>query len=302
MMQQQSLAGLNIVVTRPREQATPLAERIAQAGGQVTLFPLLEVSPVLDSQPLRALITRLHEFNLAIFISPNAVRYGMEAINAAGELLSPIQLGSSRSSALANGIEVGKNADEGNVGVSTEQYNALPTTLKIATVGQGSVRALRDYGVKNVIAPQDRFDSEALLALPELKQIAGWRVVIFRGNGGRELLGDTLKARGAKVEYATCYQRARPRQNATMLLAANPDAITVTSSEAFGYLWAMLDSMAKKRLATVPLFVTHARIAETAHQLGWSEVVPTEVGDDGLISGLIAWANKNASNRIGNKL
>ena len=302
MMQQQPLAGLNIVVTRPREQATQLAQRIAQAGGQATLFPLLEVSPVLDSQPLRALITRLHEFNLAIFISPNAVRYGMEAIIAAGEFLSPNQPGSPRSSPLANGIGVGNNAGEGNVGVSTEQYNALPMNLKVATVGQGSVRALRDYGVKNVIAPQDRFDSEALLALPELKQIAGWRVVIFRGNGGRELLGDTLIARGAKVEYVTCYQRARPRQNATMLLAANPDAITVTSSEALGYLWAMLDSMAKKRLAAVPLFVPHARIAETAHKLGWSEVVPTEEGDDGLISGLIAWAKKNASNRIGNKL
>lgn len=301
-MQQQPLAGLNIVVTRPREQAKQLTERITQAGGQAILFPLLEVSPVLDSQSLRALIIRLHEFDLAVFISPNAVRYGMEAINAANEPLSLNQLDFPRSSPLENGADASNHTGEGYVGVSIKQYNALPTTLKVATVGQGSVRALCDYGVKNVIAPQDRFDSEALLALPELKQIAGWRVVIFRGNGGRELLGDTLKARGAKVEYATCYQRFQPLQNATMLLAANPDAITVTSSEALGYLWAMLDSMAKKRLATVPLFVTHARIAETAYQLGWSEVVPTEVGDDGLISGLIAWAQKNASNRIGNKL
>jgi len=300
MMQEQPLAGLSIVVTRPREQATELAKCIAQAGGRATLFPLLEVSPVLDSQPLHTLISRLHEFNLAIFISPNAVRYGMEAIIAAGEALSPSQLGSSRVSPL-QGADVDHNAGEGSIGVSIEQHNALPTTLKIATIGQGSARALRDYGVKNVIAPQDRFDSEALLALPELNQIAGWRVVIFRGNGGRELLGDTLKARGAKVEYVTCYQRARPQQNASMLLAANPDAITVTSSEALGYLWDMLDSMAKKRLAAVPLFVPHARIAETAHKLGWSEVVPTEEGDDGLISGLIAWAEKNASNRIGNK-
>lgn len=301
-MQQQPLAGLNIVVTRPREQATQLAQRIAQAGGQVTLFPLLEVSPVLDSQPLRTLITRLHEFNLAIFVSPNAVRYGMEAINAVGTFLFSNPPDFPHSSPLANGTDVSNNTSKGNVDISTEQYNALPATLKIATVGQGSVRALRDYGVKNVIVPQDRFDSEALLALPELKQIAGWRVVIFRGNGGRELLGDTLKARGAKVEHITCYQRARPRQHVAMLLAANPDAITVTSSEALGYLWAMLNNMAKKRFATVPLFVTHARIAETAHKLGWSEVVPTEAGDDGLISGLIAWAKKNAPNKIGNKL
>lgn len=280
MMQQQPLAGLSIAVTRPREQATNLAQRIAQAGGRAILFPLLEVSPVFDSQSLHALIARLHEFNLAIFISPNAVRYGMEAIITASKLTSASQLSSH----------------------NFVPYNALPATLKIATVGQGSVRALRDYGVKNVIAPQDRFDSEALLALPELNQITGWHVVIFRGNGGRELLGDTLKARGAKVEYVTCYQRARPHQDATLLLAANPDAIIVTSTEALGYLWDLLDNVAKKRLAAVPLFVPHARIAKTAHKLGWSEVVLTDEGDDGLISGLIAWAKTHASNRIGNKL
>lgn len=300
-MQQQPLAGLNIVVTRPRGQAKNLAQRIMQAGGQATLFPLLEISPVLDPQSLYALIARLHEFNLAIFVSPNAVRYGMEAIITASNAVSPSQLSSPSFLPLADGSGISNKA-EGHANVSTKQYNALPATLKIATVGQGSVRALRDYGVTHVIAPQDRFDSEALLALPELKQTAGWRVVIFRGNGGRKLLGDTLNARGAEVEYATCYQRAKPHQDTSMLIAANPGAITVTSSEALGYLWDMLDSMAKKQLAAVPLFVPHARIAETAHNLGWSEVVLTGEGDDGLMSGLIAWAKKNASNKIGNKL
>lgn len=300
-MQQQPLAGLNIVVTRPRGQAKNLAQRIMQAGGQATLFPLLEISPVLDPQSLYALIARLHEFNLAIFVSPNAVRYGMEAIITASNAVSPSQLSSPSFFPLADGSDISNKA-EGHANVSTKQYNALPATLKIATVGQGSVRALRDYGVTHVIAPQDRFDSEALLALPELKQTAGWRVVIFRGNGGRKLLGDTLNARGAEVEYATCYQRAKPHQDTSMLIAANPDAITVTSSEALGYLWDMLDSTAKKQLAAVPLFVPHARIAETAHNLGWSEVVLTGEGDDGLISSLIAWAKKNASNKIGKKL
>lgn len=297
MMQQQSLAGLSIVVTRPREQAMTLSQFITQAGGRVTLFPLLEINPVLDSQSLKAIIPRLQEFNLAIFISPNAVRFGMEAILTANKFLSPSQLNIFQADA-------GKIVGEGNVSVSSEHYNSLPMSLKIATVGQGSVRALREYGVKNVIiSPEVRFDSEALLALPELKQVSDWRVVIFRGNGGRELLGDTLKARGAKaVEYVTCYQRNRPHQDATMLLAANPNAITVTSSEALGYLWDMLDDAAKKLLATVPLFVPHARIADIAHEQGWSDVVLTGGGDDGLISGLVAWAKKNALNKIGNKL
>ena len=247
------LAGLNIVVTRPREQAVELTHRIEQAGGKVTLFPLLEISPISDPQPLQAILKRLGEFNLAIFISPNAVRYGMEAIRAAG---------------------------------------GMPHTLKIATVGQGSAKALGNLGLGNVIAPHDRFDSEALLALPELQDVKGWRIVIFRGDGGRELLGDTLKARGAAVEYAACYQRAKPQQDASALLAAQPHVITVTSSEALGYLWDMLDGAARQQIASLPLFVPHARIAEAAQRLGWREVEATAGGDDGLLAGLVAWAGQ----------
>lgn len=246
------LTGLNIVVTRPREQAVQLAQRIEQAGGKAILFPLLEIGPAADPQRLHALVSHLHEFNLAIFISPNAVRYGMEAIRSAGAL--------------------------------------PPAGLKIATVGQGSAKALRASGVQEIIAPQDRFDSEALLSLPELQNVSGWRVLILRGDGGRELLGDTLKARGATVEYAECYRRARPQQDAAALLAAGPHAITVTSSEALGHLRGMLDEQDWTRLAAVPLFVPHARIAEAARRMGWREVMPTGAGDDGLLEGLIAWA------------
>jgi uroporphyrinogen-III synthase len=230
-----------------------LAQRIEQIGGKVVLFPLLEISAAADPQLLHTLVARLHEFDLAIFISPNAVRYGMEAIHAAGE---------------------------------------LPTKLKIATVGQSSAKALRDLGVKDVIAPQDRFDSEALLALPALQNVSGDRVVIFRGNGGRELLGDTLKARGATVEYAECYQRTKPQQNGITLLTADPHAITVTSSEALSYLWDMFDEVGRARLAAVPLFVPHARIADAAQSMGWRNVIATAEGDDGLLSSLVAWANQ----------
>ncbi len=245
-----TLSGLSIVVTRPREQAAPLARRIEQAGGKPVLFPLLEISPPADEQSLRDAVARLAGFDLAIFISPNAVRYGMHAIQAAGP---------------------------------------LPAQLKIATVGQGSARVLREMGVGSVIAPQDKFDSEALLALPELQDVAGWRVAIFRGDGGRELLGDTLRARGATVEYVECYRRSRPQLDVAGL-DRTADAITVTSSEALGYLWEMLDDAARRHFSNITLFVPHARIAEAARQLGWREVVLAAGGDDGLLSGLIAWA------------
>jgi uroporphyrinogen-III synthase len=216
------------------------------------LFPLLEITAVPDTKQLLEQLSRLAQFDLAIFISPNAVHYGIAAIRTIGE---------------------------------------LPPKLKIATVGQGSAKALLEQGIASVIAPTERFDSEGLLALPELQHVSGWRVMIFRGDGGRELLGDTLKARGASVEYATCYQRSKPQLSAAELLAARPDAITVTSSEALGNLWDMLNDKDRGVLRGTPLFVPHARIAGLAREQGWQHVHLTGSGDDGLISALIAWTS-----------
>jgi uroporphyrinogen-III synthase len=251
-MDLRSLANLNIVVTRPREQAHDLAQRITTLGGKPLLFPLLEIEAVPDDQSLREQISRLQQTDLAIFISPNAVRYGMAAIRAAGD---------------------------------------VPLGLSIAAVGQGSAKALHELGVVDVVVPSERFDSESLLALPQLQNISGRHVMIFRGDGGRELLGDTLKARGANVEYVTCYLRRKPELDIGMLVAAAPDAITVTSSEALAFLWQMLEEAGCTRLAAVPIFLIHERIAALARQQGWQQVFVTESGDDGLLSGLIAWAH-----------
>ncbi len=252
MTSNQPLAGLNIVVTRPREQAAGLVRRIEQLGGKPLVFPLLEIEAIRDDRTLREQISRLGQTDLAIFISPNAVHYGMAAIRASG---------------------------------------VLPPSLRFAAVGQGSARALRELGIEHVIAPTGRFDSEGLLALPELQNVAGMRVMVFRGDGGRELLGDTLKARGAKLEYASCYLRSKAELDAGAMLEAAPDAITVTSSEALSHLLEMLDEAQRRIVCAIPLFVPHERIASAARQLGWQQAVVTESGDDGMMSGLIAWAN-----------
>jgi uroporphyrinogen-III synthase len=252
------LSGFSIVVTRPREQAAGLLRRIEQLGGKPLLFPLLEIEPVRDDRVLREQMGRLDQTDLAIFVSPNAVRYGLAAIRAAGP---------------------------------------LPSTLKIATVGQGSARALHEQGIAHVIVPAERFDSEGLLALPEMQNVAGRRVMVFRGDGGRELLGDTLKARGAVVEYVTCYLRSKSGLDIAALQTAAPDALTVTSTEALGHLWEILDEAQRRALREIPLFLPHERIAAAARQQGWRQVVVTESGDDGLLSGLIAWADSKRRER-----
>lgn len=250
------LAGRTIVVTRPRAQAAPLAEAIAAAGGTPLLFPLLDIAPAADPAPLAAAIERLADYALAVFISPNAVDYSLPAILTAGP---------------------------------------WPARLIPAAVGQGTVKALAAHGVNGCVAPGERFDSEALLELPALQsgQVAGRRVAIFRGDGGRELLADTLRERGATVDCIACYRRSPPAGGADVLLAAwqagRLDAITVSSSEGLRYLVDMLDADGRARLSVTPLFVPHARIAENARLLDLQQVVLTAPADAGIIAGLCAY-------------
>ena len=250
------LAGRTIVVTRPQAQAAPLAEAIMAAGGTPLVFPLLEIAPADDPAPLAEAAGRLGGYALAVFISPNAVDYALPVLLA---------------------------------------RQSWPDGLIPAAVGQGTVKALAAHGVTGCIAPTERFDSEALLALPQLagEKMAGRRVAIFRGDGGRELLADTLRERGATVDCITCYRRSGPSNGVTPLLAAwragRLDALTVSSSEGLRYLLDLLDGEGRTFLQRTPLFVPHARIADNARALGLSNIILTEGADAGIMAGLRAY-------------
>ena len=153
------------------------------------------------------------------------------------------------------------------------------------------------HGVANVLAPRGRFDSEALLELPELQDVAGKRIVIFRGEGGRELLGDELRRRGAEVVQVASYRRGKPDADAVVLLKhwenRTLDAITITSSEGLRNLFEMVGKLGQAWLRKTPLFVPHQRIAEQARMLGCSAIYSTDPGDDGLIAGLKDYFTQN---------
>ena len=147
-----------------------------------------------------------------------------------------------------------------------------PATLHALAPGPGTAAALAATGIRDVTIPATTFDSEGLLALPAFAQPAGKRVVIFRGEGGRDVLGDTLRARGATVEYVDCYRRAAPQSGAGGLAEALRDgrahALTFTSSEGIDNLWALLDADARARMQRLPAFVPHPRIADARAQPG----------------------------------
>lgn len=170
---------------------------------------------------------------------------------------------------------------------------AWPAALRAAAVGSGSARELAHHGVRQVIVPEAGADSEALLATPEMAQVRGKRVVVFRGEGGRELLGETLKARGAVVEYAEVYRRVRPDTDVAPLLEAwgrhAVHAVTITSAAALRNLLELLGEGGAQRLRATPLFAGHERIAAEARRLAVREVMVAGVGDDEMLARLVAY-------------
>ncbi|NWG32140.1 MAG: uroporphyrinogen-III synthase [Rhodocyclaceae bacterium] len=245
------LAGKNIVITRPAGQASHLAAALVALGAQPVLFPVLAIEDVADPTPILDAAIRLDDYDWAVFVSPNAVEKALAVILA---------------------------------------ERAWPETVRVATVGKSSEQALAAHGITRVVAPQERFDSEALLALPEFAAVAGQRVIIFRGDGGRDLFGDTLRSRGATVDYVTCYRRVKPAQDPAPLLRlwqeGRLDAMTVTSSEGLRNLWEMVGKLGQGWLRNTPTFVPHARIAEQARALGLRHVILTGPADAGLLAGL----------------
>ena len=165
------------------------------------------------------------------------------------------------------------------------QLAAWPRALRAAAVGAGTRRELERRGVTDVISPGEGADSEALLAVPEMQRVAGKRIVIFRGEDGRALLGETLRERGAQVEYAACYRRARPA-GPKPLKRDEIDAVTVSSSQGLANLFEMLDPAF---LRATPLFVPHPRVAEEARVRAVQHVVTTGTSDEKMLDGLVAY-------------
>lgn len=203
-------------------------------------------------------LAQLHAYDAAIFISPNAARHGLAAVVAQRE---------------------------------------WPGHVRVYALGPGTARELKQQGLSNVIQP-DGQDTEALLALPSLHAVNNQRIVIFRGMGGRELLAETLRARGALVEYAECYRRVRPECDAGPIIerwsSGHIDAVTINSAETLHNLIHMLGEANSNYLRATPVFAPHEKIAQSARASGIEQVIATGAGDAGLLDGLITWFQTHA--------
>ena len=244
-----SLQGIGIAITRPVDQAKKLSALISEAGGTPILFPLIEITQLNNYSQFEGVIQHIADYDWAIFISSNAVQNGMPRLIKRG----------------------------------------IPPTLKFAAIGPVTASELNDFGVKEVLTPKDRFDSESLLSLPEMTNVAGKKILLVRGLGGRDVLAETLKSRGAQVTFAECYQRENPQTDCNLLAQLWADkklhGIVVTSSEAMRHLLDLAG--AADWLRNVTLFVNHARIAELPLQLNFKVLITDDLGDEEMMKKLL---------------
>ena len=239
------LQGLGIAITRPTNQAKKLSALIEQAGGTPILFPLIEITPLYDYSQFEAVISDIKTYDWAIFISSNAVQNGMPRLVKQG----------------------------------------IPKNLNFAAIGPVTASELQSFGIEEVLIPKDRFDSESLLALPEMQAVKNKKILIVRGIGGRDVLADSLISRGAQVTFAECYQRVNPQTNCDLLANLYHEkklhGIVVTSSEAMRHLLDLAGDA--DWLKHVTLLVNHTRIAELPQLLGLKVLVADALSDEAML-------------------
>ena len=238
------LGGARVLVTRPAHQAKALCALIENAGGQAVRFPTLEITDPTDATLLTQALALAPQADWAIFISPNAVERGLPKLRA----------------------------------------RQPAPTLRFAAVGAGSAHALHQAGIAEVLIPEKRFDSEGLLEQLPTARVTGCTVLLFRGEGGRALLANTLTARGARVVHALCYRRARPTTADPAALATlargDIDIIVTTSVNGLENLVALVPASGKDVLCGTRLVVTSERQARAARALGFHAQINIATGAD----------------------
>lgn len=170
-----------------------------------------------------------------------------------------------------------------------EKIHTLPDKLILAVIGSSTEVALNKYGYQAQIIPDD-FNSESLLQHTafQSENIENKSIVIFRGVGGRELLGDQLIQRGAKLTYAEIYRREKNSlAPLTSGQLADIDVLTVSSNEALQNLIDLTDIEAKPILLNIPIIVPSSRAHNLAVQFGFTTIIQARnATDDAFIQAL----------------
>lgn len=239
-MNPNSLSGLTVLITRPSNQVDSMRRAIESAGAKVLSLPLIEIKALNDAQAIQNLkdkVLQLDNYQSLIFVSNNAVNFGGEVIN--------------------------------------NYWPQFPIGVDVIAVGPTTAEAARERLGCEVIQPSSGMTSEDILRLPQLSDVSEKKIGIVRGQGGRELLADTLRERGAIVDYLEAYSRTPVDYTSAdfcnRLQKAGVNVLTVSSGESLDRLSRLLADNREMKLQ-LSLLVPSERVGRQAEKAGYQQV------------------------------
>lgn len=244
-----ALTGRRILICRPEPEASRLAHCFREAGAYARVLPLIEREPLPETPATRTLIQDLDHYSHVIAVSPYAATLFMT--------------------------------------LADNWWPQFPTGIRWYGVGRGTAAVLARHGLSPRI-PANGWTSEALLALPSLQQFNGEKVLLVRGEEGRELIHQTLSDRGARVNVLPLYRRHQPHHDATTLdkalLCFLPEAVITLSGETLNNLIALSENTGHNLEKTL-LVVPASRVADQARQAGLNRVcIPESLADNDIVA------------------
>lgn len=245
------MQGKSVLVTRPKHQAYGLVDRIERLGGTALQLPAIEIQKLDERQIDKQKVMDLDQYDSVIVVSGNAATIGLDWID--------------------------------------RFWPQIPPHLNWFAVGNATAHVLRQFGLP-VVVPEQGYNSEALLAMPELQSTDAQKILIIKGVGGRSLLEESLVERGAQVDTLALYRRCRPDYSEGEVKARlgedSLDAIVVTSVESLQHMQGMLAPVVSD-LQEIKLVTASERISQRAAELGFRRVITAEgASDEAIIDAL----------------
>ena len=259
----QVLRGICILNTRPSHQQAELKRLLEADGARVLSFASIEIAAIEPTEFHLHLPENIKQYDMAIFVSRNAVDGAFQYL----------------------------------------QGRQWPKDIQLAVIGEGTFQALTEKldNADHRIIYGEPYNSESLLATEALNHVKAKNIIIFRGQQGRTLLGDTLIDRGARVKYCEVYRRQLPdyRGDDFHRLCATqfPSLAIFTSSEGMQNLTKMLDNDSLQRLLHSPWLLISERMRESAVNLGHNGdiIIAREASDEGIHQAILYWAQNHQS-------